>query len=167
MEKLYYNLSEEEFSKGRKILLWIFVVLFFIGGVYVAIVGPVFGMHEINPALSAAPFSISLIVGIIAAMATIKRKDMYFMIDEEKIEFRFGIFKPKKQSFYWNNIRELVMPHKERKAKIIFNDSSSFVIDLTYIQRRKSTLIRKHLYHTAGRLNKKIIKVIALKGKKN
>ena len=33
MEKLFYNLSEEEFSKGRKILLWGFSGLFFLGGI--------------------------------------------------------------------------------------------------------------------------------------
>ena len=112
MEKMYYNLSEEEFSKGRKILLWIFVALFFLGGLIVLLAGPVFGFHEIKPSFSLAPFGISLIVGIISAFATIKRKDLFFLIDEDKIEFRYGLIRPKKYTFLWENIKEMVMPHK-------------------------------------------------------
>jgi hypothetical protein len=161
MENLYYNLSEEEFSKSRKILLWIFVILFFIGGVYVAL-SHVMGIHSINPVLSIAPFSISFIVGIIAAFATIKRKDVFFSIDDEKIEFRYGLIKPKKYSFRWSDIKKMVMPHHERKAKVVFSDGSSYVIDLSYIQRKKSTLIRKHLYYAARSKNLPIEKVLRL-----
>lgn len=162
MEKLYYNLSEEEFSKERKILLWIFVGLFFLGGVYVAMLSPVFGVHHIKPALSLAPFGISLIVGIIAAFATIKRGDLFFLIDDDKIEFRYGIIKPKKHSFAWAEIKEFIMPHKERKIKVLFLDGSTFIIDLSYLQRKKSTIIRKHLYHAAKSKNINITRVIHL-----
>ena len=164
MEKLYYDLSEEEFSKGRKILLWVFVILFFLGGMYVVLLKPVFNIHNVPAALSLAPFGISFIVGTIAVMATLKRKDIYFLIDEDKIEFRYGLFKPKKYTFFWKDIKEAVMPHKERKVKLIFNDSTSFIIDLSYIQRKKSILIRKHLYQTAVHFNIKIVKVVQLHG---
>lgn len=162
MENLYYNLSEEEFSKSRKILLWIFVILFFLGGVYVAI-SPLLGIHEINPVLSIAPFGISLLVGIIAALATIKRKDIFFLIDDEKIEFRYGLIRPKKYTFLWSDIQKMVFPNKERKAKVFFMDGSSYVIDLSYIQRKKSTIIRKHLYHEAKYKNLAIEKVVQLR----
>jgi hypothetical protein len=161
MENLYYNLSEEEFSKSRKILLWIFVVLFFLGGVYVLLT-PVFGIHNISPVFSLAPFGISFIVGVIAAFATIIRKDVFFSIDDEKIEFRYGLIRPKKHSFRWNDINKMVMPHKERKAKVIFSDGSSYIIDLSYIQRKKSTIIRKHLFHAARYKDIPIEKVIHL-----
>jgi hypothetical protein len=162
MENLYYNLSEEEFSKSRKILLWIFVFLFFLGGVYVLLT-PLFGIHNISPALSLAPFGISFIVGVIAAFATIKRKDVFFSIDDDKIEFRYGLIRPKKYSFQWTNIKKMVIPHKERKAMLIFSDGSSYVIDLSYIQRKKSHSIRKHLYQSARNKNLVIEKVIRLK----
>lgn len=163
MEKMYYNLSEEEFSTGRKILIWIFVAIFFLGGVYVAILSPVFGVHHIKPVLSLAPFGISLIVGLIAAFATMKRDDLYFLVDDDKIEFRYGIFRPKKCSFLWTEIKELIMPHKERKVKALFKDGSTYLIDLSYLQRKKSTLIRKHLYYAAKEKNIVITKVIRLK----
>ena len=166
MEKLYYNLSEEEFTKGRKILLWVFASLFFLGGIYVILLKPVFNVHDIPAVLATAPFGISLIVGLFAFMATIKRKDIFFLVDDEKIEYRFGIFKPKRHIFMWKDIREIVMPHKERKVKIIFEDMTSFIIDLSYIQRKKSIIIRKHIFYTATFLNKKIIKVSELHGHK-
>lgn len=161
MENLYYNLSEEEFSKSRKLLLWIFAVLFFLGGLYVAL-SHVFGIHEINPVLSIAPFGISLFVGVIASFATIKRKDIFFSIDDEKIEFRYGLIRPKKYLFRWNDINKMVMPHQDRKVKVIFTDGSSYVIDLSYIQRKKSTIIRKHLFHAARYKNIPVEKVIRL-----
>jgi len=166
MEKLYLNLSEEEFTKGRKILIWIFVVAFFLGGVYVAMLSPVFGKHSIKPALSIAPFGISLIVGLIAAYATIKRNDLYFLIDDEKVEFRYGVFRPKKHSFPWREMREVVMPHKDKKAKIIFKNGTSFIINLTWLQKRKTSLIRKHLFHAAKAQNINVLKVIHLPSKK-
>lgn len=162
MEKLYYNLSEEEYSKGRKILLWIFVAAFFLGGVYVAMLSPVFGVHHIKPSLSLAPFGISLIVGIISLFATVKRKDLYFLVDDDKIEFRYGIFRPKKNSFLWSDIKEFVIPHKERKIKLIFKDGTSYIINLTWLQRKKSSHIKKHLYNSAKAKNLNILKVILL-----
>lgn len=161
MENLYFNLSEEEFSKSRKVLLWIFVILFFLGGVYVAL-SNVLGIYEINPVMSIAPFGISFIVGIIAVFASVKRKDIFFAIDDDKIEFRYGLIRPKKHSFQWNDIKKMVMPHKERKVKVVFSDGSSYVIDLSYIQRKKSTIIRKHLFFAARSKNLEVEKVIHL-----
>ena len=162
MENLYYNLSEEEFSKGRKILLWSFAALFFLGGLYVLIVSLVFGHKSIPAILSVAPFGISLVVSVIAGFATFKGTDLFFLIDNDKIEFRFGVFKPMTHSFKWIDIKELVMPHKQKKAKLLFKDGSSFVIDLTWIQKKKSSHIRKHIFYAAREKNLNVIKVINL-----
>jgi len=163
MEKLNLNLSEEEFSKSRKILLWTFAAAFFLGGVYVLIASPLFGMHQVLPVLSLAPFGIALIVGIIAAIATIKRKDRFFLIDEDKIEFRYGLFNPPKRTFPWAGINKLIMPHKEKKAQLVLKDGSSVVINLIWIQKKKSALIRKHIYQTALYKNIDVVKVMRLK----
>jgi hypothetical protein len=162
MESINYNLSETEFSKGRKILLWIFTGLFFIGGVGVLMASPVFGKHDIKPSLSLAPFGISLIVGLISAFATVKKKDSYFIIDDDKIEFQFGLVKPKKHSYLWADIKELVMPHKEKKVKLILKDGSSRVINLTWIKNTKTHLIRKHLFNTAKYKDMEVKKVMTL-----
>jgi hypothetical protein len=162
MEKLYYNLSEEEYTTGRKVLLWIVTFLFFVGGIYIAMLSPVFGKHSVSPMISLAPFGIGVLIGITALFATIKRKDMFFLVDNDKIEFRYGLIRPKKSSFPWADIKKLVMPHRERKVKVMFKNSTSKIIDLSYIQRKKSILIRKHLYIAAREKNIAILKVISL-----
>lgn len=162
MESINYNLSETEFSKGRKILLWIFTSLFFIGGIGVLLASPVFRMHDIKPILSLAPFGISLLVGIISTYATIKKKDSYFIIDDDKIEFQYGMIKPKKYLYLWADIKELVMPHKEKKVKLILKAGSSYVINLTWIEKKKAHLIRKHLFNTAKYKDMEVKKVINL-----
>lgn len=159
MESLYYNLSQEEFSTGRKLLLWGFAGLFFLAGVYVLLISLVFGHKSITPVLSLAPFGISLVVSIIAALATIKRKDLFFLIDNDKIEFRYGIFKPARHLFKWIDIKELIMPHKQKKAKLLFKDGSSFVINLNWLQKKKAGLIRKHIFYAAREKDLKVIKV--------
>lgn len=159
MENLYFNLSEEESNRGRNILLWGFVGLFFLAGVYVLVTSLVLGHKSIPAILSLAPFGISLIVSIIASFATIKRKDLFFSIDDDKIEFRYGIFKPKRHSFKWLDIKELTMPQKQKKAVLNFKDGSSFVIDLTWLQKHKSGIIRKHIYHAAREKDLNVIKV--------
>ena len=162
MEKLYFNLSEEEIPKSRKVLLWIVTILFFIGGIYVAMMGPVFGHRSIKPVVSLAPFGIGILIGITAFFATVKRKNIFFLIDDDKIEFRYGLLNPKKFSFPWNDVKKVVMPHRERKAKLMLKDGNSHIINLSYIQRRKSTIIRKHLFHAAREKNIDVVKVITL-----
>jgi len=159
MENLFYNLSEEEFSKGRKLLLWGFAALFFLAGLYVLFISLVLGHESIHAVLSLAPFGISLIVGIIAVFDSIKRDDLFFLIDNDKIEFKYGIFNPQKHTFNWVDIKEIVMPHKQKKAKLHLKDGSSFVIDLTWLQKKKASLIRKHIYHSARDKNLNVLKV--------
>jgi len=162
MENLYLNLSEEEFSKEKKILLWGFAALFFLAGVYILVVSLIFGQKSIPPVLSVAPFGISLVVSVIAGFATFKGTDLFFSIDDDKIEYKFGIIKPMTHSFKWIDIKELVMPHRQKKVKLIFKDGSSFVIDLTWIQKKKSSQIRKRIFHSAREKDLNVIKVITL-----
>jgi hypothetical protein len=162
MENLYFNLSEEEFSKRGKILLWGFSTLFFIAGVYILVVSLILGQKSIPAVLSVAPFGISLVVAIIAGLATFKGTDMFFSIDKDKIEYKYGIMRPVVHLFHWNDIRELVMPSRQKKVKLIFKDGSSFIINLTWIQRKKSSYIRKHIYHVAREKDLNVKKVMTL-----
>lgn len=162
MENLYLNLSEEEFSKEKKILLWGFAALFFLAGVYILVVSLIFGQKSIPPVLSVTPFGISMVVSVIAGFATFKGTDLFFSIDDDKIEYKFGIIKPMTHSFKWIDIKELVMPHRQKKVKLIFKDGSSFVIDLTWIQKKKSSQIRKRIFHSAREKDLNVIKVITL-----
>lgn len=159
MENLYYNLSEEEFSKSRKGLLWGFSGLFFLGGIYILMMNLVFHKASIHPVISIAPFGISLVVGIIAALATIKRKNLFFSIDDNKIEFRYGFFKPVAQGFNWSDIKEIVMPLKQRKVLLVMLDGSNYMINLTWLEKKRSSMIKKHLYHAARAKNLDVRKV--------
>lgn len=166
MEKLYFNLSEEEFSKGRKILLWVFASLFLLASVYVLVTNLAFGHKSIPLFISLITFGISLFVSVIAAFATIKRKDLFFIVNDEIIEFRFGILKPKKHTIKWADIKELIMPGKQKKILLRLNDGSSFLINLNWLQKKKSSMIRKHIYLSAKQKNLKVTKVSTLQSNK-
>jgi hypothetical protein len=165
MENLYYNLSEEEFSKGRKILLWGFAALFFMAGVYILFVSLILGEKSISPLLSVAPFGISLVVSIIAGFATFKGTNLFFSIDMDKIEYKFGMFKPVTHNFNWIDIKELVMPRKQKKVMLVFKDGSTFVINLNWMKRNKSSGIRKHIFHVAREKDLVVKKVSMLSNK--
>lgn len=162
MENLYYNLSEEEFSKGRKILLWGFAALFFLAGVYILVISLVLGHKSIPPVLSVAPLGISLIVSVIAGFATFKGTNLFFSIDKESIEYKFGFFKPATHHFNWTDIKELIMPRKQKKVMLIFKDGSRFVINLNWMKRNKSSGIRKHMFYVAREKDLVVTKVSTL-----
>ena len=162
MENLYYDLSEQEFSKGRKILLWLFVSIFFLAGLGIIYMNVILHDQSIHISLSLAPFGITIVVGIIALLATVKRKDYFFLIDSEKIEFRFGIFKPVKHSFQWLDIKEIHLPHKEKKVLLLFKDNSFVVINLNWLERKKTSHIRKHFFYAAKEKNIEVVKVQTL-----
>jgi hypothetical protein len=162
MESLFYNLSEVEFSRGRKALLWIFASLFFLAGIGIIFMNVVLKDEAINISLSSAPFGISIVVGIIAILATFSKKGQYFRIDDDNIDFRYGIVKPEKQTFPWNNIKEIYFSQRQKKIKLVMKDNSSYIINLTWIEKKKSSHIRKHLYYGATEKDINIIKIQTL-----
>jgi len=74
------------------------------------------------------------------------------------------MIKPVTHSFQWIDIKELVMPAKQKKIKLVFKDGSSFVINLNWIQRKKSIHIRRHIFHVAREKDLNVIKVATLAG---
>jgi hypothetical protein len=54
------------------------------------------------------------------------------------------------------------MPSRQKKVKLVFKDGSSFVINLTWIQRKKSSSIRKHIYHVAREKDLNVRKVLSI-----
>jgi hypothetical protein len=165
MENLYYDLSKAEFSRSKKILLWSFCGFFFSVGIYILVVGLVIGKASMTPELSLAPFGISVAVAAVASLATFKGTDLFFLIDDDKIEFRYGFIKPRKHLFKWDDIREIVMPARQRKAKLLLKDGSEYVINFTWIEGRKSSIIRKRLYHAARAKDLNVLRVSNLSNK--
>jgi len=155
MEQLYYNLSEEEFTKDKKIMLWASACFFFFIGIYVF--GNFVSVRRIiPPILALPPFVICIVIVCIGLWEKLRRKDLFFLVDEGKIEFRFGVLKAKRHSFKWSKITNIVMPLTQRKIQLNLNEGKSFVINLTFFKREKSTSIKNHIYKLAGEKGIKI-----------
>lgn len=164
MENLNYNLSEEDFSKRGKILLWGFAALFFLAGAYILFVSLVLGHKSIPAILSAAPLGISLVVSVIAAFASFKGAGQYFIIDNDKIEYKFGVFHPETHTYLWKDVKEMVMARRQNKVMLILVNGSKVKINLNWVQGRKSGDIRKHLFHAARERDLNVRKVNTLSG---
>ena len=162
MEKLFFDLTEHEFSKSRKILLWIFCSAFFLAGMGIIYMNVVRHQQYIHITFSIAPFGISLFVGIIAVMSSVKRSDLFFLIDDEGIAYRYGLFRPKKYQCKWSEIKEIHMPQKEKKILIVFNNDGTTMVNLNWIDKKRTGVIRKNIYYGAKEKNISIIRVPTL-----
>jgi hypothetical protein len=159
MEKLYYDLSKSEFTNSRKILVWLFSGVFILAGIGIIILSTVFHDKSITLSLSIAPFGIGLFTGLVAYQATVKKKDHFFLMDDNGTEYRFGMFKPVRVSHKWTDIKQMIIPHKEKKILLRYNDGSDHIVNLTWIEKKKSHHIRKHFYYAAKEKNIELIKV--------
>jgi hypothetical protein len=159
MEKLFFDLSESEFSKGRKILVWMFSAVFFLAGCGIIYMSTVMHDNTIHISFSIAPFGISIFTAIVAYMSTSKKKDHYFVMDNEKVEYRYGLFKPVKRVHKWDEIKQIQIPIKEKKVGIKYNDDSEHIINLTWIEKKKAHFIRRHFYYASREKNIELIKV--------
>ena len=165
MESNYYNLAEKDFSKEGKILIWCFCAMFFLSGIFILYRSLILKNVDISADLALIPFGAGLVVSVFATYATVKRKDLFFLVNDDKLEFRYGIIAPKLRSFKWIDIKELVVPSTQKKLKLVFSSGDFFIINLTWIEKKKSTHIIKHIYQTAREKNLKIEKVKRLEKK--
>lgn len=162
MERLFYDLSENEFSKGRKILAWAFSAVFFLAGLGIIFMNIILHDMSIHITFAIAPFGISIFGALVAYMASVKRKDHYFLMDNEKIEYRFGLIKPVKYSHKWSDITEIIIPHMEKNIMVKYHDNRKHLINLTWLEKKKTHFIRKHFYYAAREKNINIVKVVTL-----
>jgi hypothetical protein len=153
MEKLHYDLSKEEFSTGRKALLWIFSGVFFLAGAGIIFMNLILHDLSIHITFCIPPFGIAIFTGIIAYMATSKKKDNYFIMDDEKVEYRFGILKPVKFTHKWVDVEEIIIPHKEKKVLLRYKDKSFHLINLNWLERKKTHYIKRQFYHASREKN--------------
>jgi hypothetical protein len=162
MEKLFYDLSKQEFSSGRKVLLWVFSGVFFLAGAGIIFMNVIQHDLSIHITFCIPPFGIGIFTGIIAFMATSKKKDHYFMMDDDKIEYRYGLFKPVKITHNWNDIKEIVMPHKEKKVLLRYKNNNDQIVNLNWLENKKTHFIRRHFYYAAKEKNISIVSVTML-----
>jgi hypothetical protein len=162
MEKLFFDLSESEFSKGRQILVWSFSAVFFLAGCGIIYMDTVLHDKTIHMTFAIAPFGICIFTAIVAYMASSKKKDHYFKMDDDMVDYRFGFFKPVRVVHKWSDVKEIHIPHKEKKVMLVYNDNSEHIINLTWIQKKKSHFIRRHFYYAVREKNIALIKVQTL-----
>ncbi len=157
MEKLFFDLSKSEFSNSRKVLVWIFSIVFFLAGFGIIFMNTVLHDKSIHITFCIAPFGIGIFTAAVAYMASAKKKDYYFVIDENKVEYRFGLMNPVKSVHNWSDVKKIVMPHKEKKVILVYNDNSEHIINLNWLDRKKSHFIRRHFYYVSKEKNIEIV----------
>lgn len=149
MENLTLNLSKNEFSKSRKILLWL-IGLLFLSGTFWSLYLKLY-KHDtsVTTVLIIVLFGISAFVFFIASLASVKKKDHYFNIDDSTISYRYGLVFSKSRSHSWPEIKEIIIHYNLRKATIITGDDKKKSINLNWINRSSSSVILKHIYYSA------------------
>jgi len=165
MEKLHFNLSDEDSSKGWRILLSIFAAIFVLSGIFILVNYFVFDRRNIPLVFAVVPFTIGVLVAGIALYISIRRKEQYFNINKEVIEFRYGVLRASHHSFRWENLKEITLPRRQKKAKLHLKDGSAYTINLTWLDRKKASQIRKCLIYIADEKAINIIKVARLNSK--
>jgi len=158
MDDLYYNLSKEEFSKGRKTLLWIIASLFAMIGLWDLYL-KIF-KHDTNTSfgLTVVLFTISGFIFFVALLATMKRKEHFFKVDNEIISYHFGLLFPTHHTYRWEDIDKIYMPSQQKTTTLVLKDGHVIHINLTWIEKNKSRLIRRHIYYAAKRRNIDVLK---------
>lgn len=159
METNKYDLAGKEFSKQGKIILWSIAAFSFLIGVGILFISLGLKQVTVSPSLSVIPLGISVLVAVTAAYNSVKRKEMYFIINEEKMDYQFGVLKSVLHVFKWNDLNELVIPSKQKKVMLVFKDGHKFTINLTWVEKHKSLHIIRHIYQAAKEKNLKIQKV--------
>ena len=158
MDDLYVNLSEMEFSKGRKIILWIFGTIFILIGLWDLFLKIFKHNNMANIGLSITALAIGAFVYLIAILASARKQENFFKVDSSTISFRFGLIAPKQTQVTWSSIKTIYIP-KHHKNIFIEEDSGKIMkVKLTWIEKNKARVIRKHIYAEAKQQNIEVIK---------
>lgn len=149
MEDLYYNLAQEEFSKGRKILLWILAILLSI--VTLVVIYMKYVKYDPNTTIGLI-ITLGLITSflfLIAILSTARRKEHFFRVDSETISYHYGLLFPSHHTYKWEEIKHLYFPPHSKKTTLILQDGKVIHINLTWVEKNKSRNIRKHIFYSA------------------
>lgn len=158
MEDLYFNLSEKEFSKGRKILLWIFGTIFIIIGLWDLYLKIFKHDSYAKIGLTITSLGIGLFVYLIAFLSISGKKGSFFRIDSAGISYRFGLLSPVHREFAWNSIITVYMPPKQKNIFISEKTGIITGIKLAWIEKNRARIIKKHIYYGAKERNIEIVK---------
>ncbi|MDX2414527.1 MAG: hypothetical protein QNK33_04990 [Bacteroidales bacterium] len=149
MEDLYFNLAKEEFSKGRKILLWFMAIATTI--VTLVIVYLKYIKHDTNATIGLA-ITLTLITiffYMIAILSTIKKKEHFFKVDNNTISYHYGLMFQSHHTYNWNEVKKLYVPPHSKNITLLLKNGNIVGINLTWIEKNKSRMIRKHIFYSA------------------
>lgn len=158
MKDIDINLYEKEFSKGRKVLLLVFGSVLLATGLYNVALKVLKYDYLPSPGLTITTLGLGTFILLIALFATSKRKNYYFRINSERLEFRYGIMIAKEGKFRWNDISKIYMPPKEKSFYLENTSGKITGLNLNWIEGSKAIIIRKNIYYAARQLNKDIVK---------
>lgn len=153
MEELNLNLSEHEFSKGRKILLWVFGSIFMLIALWALYLKLFVPEKAAANSLIITAFSIGGFVYFIAILSTARTKQHFFKIDSSQISYRFGLLAPSHKTIDWTDVKKVFVPKKTKSAFLVLKSGTVINLNLSWIEKKKSRLIRKRIYHTAKEKN--------------
>jgi hypothetical protein len=158
MENIEINLYEKEFSKGRKVLLLLFGSVLLATGLYNVALKVLKYDYLPSPGLTITTLSLGTLILLTAFFATSKRKNFFFRINSDSLEYRYGLLIAKEGKFQWHDISKIYMPPKEKSFFIESNSGNITGVNLNWIEGSKAIVIRKNIYYAARQLNKEIVK---------
>lgn len=149
MDDLYYDLAKEEFSKGRKILVWILAILVSIVTLVVVYLKYVKFDPNTTLGLIVTLSIITVFLYLIAILSTVRRKEHFFRVDKDIISYRFGLMFQSHHTYKWSEIKRIYFPPHSKKTTLVLQDNKVIHINLTWVEKNKSRNIRKHIFYSA------------------
>ena len=158
MDDLYFNLASEEFSKPRKILIWVIAMITLAVSLWDSYIK--FFKHDnvSDLGLTITLYLVTAFMFMIAILATMKRKEHFFKVDNEEISYHYGLLFPSHHSYSWPEIKKIFVPPHSKNTILVLKDNKVIHINLTWVERNKARMIRKHIFYTGRDKGIEIVK---------
>jgi len=158
MDDLYCNLASEEFSKSRKILIWVLALIALAVSVWDSYLK--FFKHDTYSAfgLTITLYIVTIFMFTIAILSTKKRKEHFFKVNEEVISYHYGLLFPSHHTYSWPEIKKIFVPPHSKNTILMLKDNKVIHINLTWVERNKARIIRKHIFYTGRDKGIEIVK---------
>lgn len=158
MDDLYFNLASEEFSKSRKILIWIIAIITLLFSLWVSYLLFFTNDEQATKGLAITLYLVTAFMFMIAFLATKKRKEHFFKVDNEVIAYHYGLLFPSYHSYSWPEINKIYVPPHSKNTILILNNGKVVHINLTWVEKNKARIIRKHVFYTGRDKGIEIVK---------
>ena len=150
MDNLNFKLSEKEFSKGRKALLWIVGSIFTLIGLWDIYKSIELKDDRISVGVVTVTFSIAIFIFLVAFLASRKKQDHFFNVDDRGISYNYGMLLESKGNFEWTGIDHINFPPHRRAFILHLKAGGHKEVNLNWIEKTKGKSILRHVYYSAG-----------------